>query len=203
MTWTNEQLDRALEAFFEARPGDTRNGILEALKAAGPPTKDVSKQSVHPWEPLRERTELKILGKLLEELGELTAAVSRCIIQGGIDEVEPTTGKPNSQWLMEELADVSAGIFLVCDHYDFDEGLLVAREEAKIAKLREWHAMQPPQYFSAAYLQPPQYFSAAYQTGGACNAGSKTPDEPTPRQSAWSRFWDRVWGLSAPDHYAP
>lgn len=60
---------------------------------------------MNPWVPIKDPKVQRRFGKTLEELGELTSAVSRCLIQG-IDECEPVTGKPNRQWLLEELADV-------------------------------------------------------------------------------------------------
>jgi hypothetical protein len=46
-----------------------------------------------------------ILGKTIEELGELTAALARAQIQG-VDEVHPVTGKSNRVWIEEEIQDV-------------------------------------------------------------------------------------------------
>jgi hypothetical protein len=58
-----------------------------------------------PWRAEPDPVKLAILGKLAEELGELQAAVARCIIQG-VDGVHPVTGKPNADWLREEIVDV-------------------------------------------------------------------------------------------------
>lgn len=58
-----------------------------------------------PWRAEPDPVKLAILGKFAEELGELTAAVARCIIQG-VDGVHPVTGKPNIDWLFEEMVDV-------------------------------------------------------------------------------------------------
>lgn len=93
-----------------------------------------------PWHPMSDPVDLKILGKALEELGELSSAISRCLIQG-IDELEPTTGKPNRQWLKEEIVDVMVNIRLIDERFMLDlmddEGL--ARFEHKEAELRLWH----------------------------------------------------------------
>jgi NTP pyrophosphatase (non-canonical NTP hydrolase) len=59
------------------------------------------------WLPMQDRVTLAALAKLAEECGELSAAIARCIAQG-IDEREPVTGKPNLQWLEDEMADVMA-----------------------------------------------------------------------------------------------
>jgi NTP pyrophosphatase (non-canonical NTP hydrolase) len=83
---------------------------------------------------------LKHLGKLAEELGEASAAVARCIIQG-IDEHEPVTGKPNKVWLEDELADVLANMCLVGEYFDLDVARMVERRDRKMAHLRGWHSM--------------------------------------------------------------
>lgn len=100
---------------------------------------------VSPWKPMQSAIDLKHLGKLGEELGELSAAVSRCIIQG-IDEREPTTGKPNRQWLAEEVSDVLANCGLVIHHFNLDQTAMNLRIDAKTIKLKEWHSMliDPP-----------------------------------------------------------
>ncbi len=84
--------------------------------------------------------DLKHLGKLSEELGEAISATSRCIIQG-IDEREPITGKPNKQWLEDELADVLANIELVAEHFQLEAARMQERKERKKIHLRGWHSM--------------------------------------------------------------
>lgn len=93
-----------------------------------------------PWIPMSKPIDLKHLGKLAEELGELQAAVSRCIIQG-IDATEPTTGKPNRQWLEEEIADVTANIGLNMQHFSLDMQAIHKRSDRKFDYLKRWHAM--------------------------------------------------------------
>lgn len=93
-----------------------------------------------PWIPMKKPIDLKILGKLLEELGEATAAISRCVIQG-IDEVEPITNKPNIEWLEDELADVIAGINIATAHFALDEERMNDRAEKKMKRLLKWHRM--------------------------------------------------------------
>ena len=90
------------------------------------------------WVPMTNPRHLKILGKLTEELGEATAAVSRCIIQG-IAAAEPTTGKPNRQWLEDELADVLANIDLTIAEFELDAARIGRREDRKKRFLRLWH----------------------------------------------------------------
>lgn len=95
---------------------------------------------VNPWHPISNKTDLKILGKLLEELGELTAAASRCLIQG-VNATEPTTDKLNSLWLQDEIADVLAGIEITTERFFLNRQEIRERVERKKAHLREWHLM--------------------------------------------------------------
>lgn len=97
--------------------------------------------SVSPWQPMTNKTDLKVLGKLGEELGEASAAVSRCIIQG-IDECEPTTRKPNKEWLEDELADVMTNIKLVVERFGLDQDRIRERIVRKTDQLRIWHGME-------------------------------------------------------------
>lgn len=101
---------------------------------------DDANKVLSPWQPMTAPIDLKHLGKLGEELNEAGAAVSRCIVQG-IDQCEPVTGKPNREWLEDELADVRAGDALAVEHFGLDEARIAARAEAKKARLRTWHTM--------------------------------------------------------------
>lgn len=96
--------------------------------------------ALNPWCPMSVPIDLKHLGKLAEELGEAQSAVARCIIQG-ITEYEPITGKPNKEWLEEELADVMANIELVCEHFCLDGFSMQNRIKRKKEHLRGWHSM--------------------------------------------------------------
>lgn len=98
------------------------------------------KPLMHPWHPMNNALDLKHLGKLGEESGELSAAVSRCIIQG-IEECEPVTEKPNREWLEDEIADVLANCALVSEHFDLDEERIEKRRDLKYDQLKKWHGM--------------------------------------------------------------
>lgn len=98
---------------------------------------------LNPWQPMSAPIDLKHMGKLGEELGEASAAVSRCIIQG-IDEREPVTGKPNREWLEDEIADVLANFDLVVSHFVLDTDRIAARVKYKVGHLAKWHAMLEP-----------------------------------------------------------
>jgi hypothetical protein len=97
-------------------------------------------RDARPWHPITDAVDLKHLGKLGEELAECGAAVSRCIIQG-VDECEPETGKPNRQWLEDEIADIKANIALVEQRFGLDTARMATRAARKMAHLRQWHAL--------------------------------------------------------------
>lgn len=94
----------------------------------------------NPWHPMKDPVDLKTLGKLAEEAGELVSAASRCMIQG-IDEAEPFTKKINRDWLQDECADVLANIQLVIERFELDQDAITARVVTKCQRLREWHEM--------------------------------------------------------------
>jgi NTP pyrophosphatase (non-canonical NTP hydrolase) len=100
----------------------------------------VAKRLASPWQPIDSKLELKILGKLGEEVSELATVVCRCIIQG-VDEVQPVTGKSNRLWLEEEIADVLANISIAMARYHLDGDFITKRADAKIDYLTSWHEM--------------------------------------------------------------
>lgn len=101
---------------------------------------DVDGKKYSPWHPMTDPVDNKHIGKLLEELGEAVAAAARCQIQG-IDECEPNTGKPNKEWLEDELADVEANIRLCAERFRLDRDRMDSRSAKKVAMLRSWHDM--------------------------------------------------------------
>lgn len=100
----------------------------------------MSKSKMNPWRPMKKPIDLKHLGKLAEELGGCSSAVSRCLIQG-ICEREPVTGKINKEWLEDEIADVLANIELVTVHFGLSRVSMTERMFTKINQLKEWHKM--------------------------------------------------------------
>lgn len=99
-------------------------------------------KALNPWVPITDRAQLRVLGKLGEELGEASAIVARCIIQG-VDEREPVTGKLNREALENELADARATIAQVVAHYGLDERRMDEREARKRAHLDAWAELVP------------------------------------------------------------
>lgn len=100
------------------------------------------------WIPTTNLMELRRLGKLGEELGELSNVASRCIIQG-IDETDPGTGKVNRQRLLDELADVAAQIDCTVAAFGLDVAYFGDRRTRKRQQMAEWEAMftDGPQQF--------------------------------------------------------
>ena len=106
------------------------------------PYSDRRMDRVSPWTPETNPTTLKRLGKLGEELGELQSAAMRCLIQG-IGEASPDTGKPNRQWLLEEMADVEAMTKALKDHIPMSAeecASYVKRFDRKLRAQRLWDA---------------------------------------------------------------
>ena len=100
-------------------------------------TKDITDSAPSNWQPITNKHDLAVLGKLGEEANELGAAISRCIIQG-IDEKEPITGKINKQWLEEEISDVYALAFLAIKRLNLDNLAITDRSARKIDHKEKW-----------------------------------------------------------------
>jgi len=94
-----------------------------------------------PWLPMAEPIDLMVAGKLCEELAECGSAVARCIIQG-IDECEPSTGKPNRDWVEDEIADVMANVALFIERFGLSSHKIDARIAFKTEYLRKWHSLE-------------------------------------------------------------
>lgn len=98
-------------------------------------------KQMSPWVPMSNAADKKVIGKLLEELGEAVAAASRCLIQG-ISECDPVTGKINRQWLEEELADVRGLTWLAIAHFSLNDSKIVDRAHEKMLQKIEWVKME-------------------------------------------------------------
>lgn len=101
----------------------------------------MTKFEKNPWKPTKDIKEIKVLGKLGEETGELSSAASRCIIQG-IKEKEPETKKSNKEWLEDEIADVLACSQLAIEKLNLNKDRIMARAEEKKFHLEGWVEMQ-------------------------------------------------------------
>ena len=100
-------------------------------------TSEIPKDGPSDWQPITDKRTLALLGKLGEEASELSSAAFRCIIQG-VDEVEPTTGKPNRQWLEEEIADVLAMLSIIQEDMGLDKTAIIHRRMRKISYKQPW-----------------------------------------------------------------
>jgi NTP pyrophosphatase (non-canonical NTP hydrolase) len=89
------------------------------------------------WIPIKNELHLRRFGKLGEELGELQAVVSRCIIQG-IDEVDPSTGTINRIRLHDEISDVLAQIHCTIETFGLSHDYISDRKERKITYMAQW-----------------------------------------------------------------
>ena len=96
--------------------------------------------SINPWHPIKDAVELKHLGKLGEECGELASIICRCIIQG-VDEHHPVTNVSNRKALEDEIADVLGNISLVIVHFGLNMEEISKRSNRKCELLRTWHKM--------------------------------------------------------------
>lgn len=105
--------------------------------------------SMTKWQHTTEPLHVRRLGKTGEELAELAAVVSRCLIQG-IDEIDPSSGKTNRQRFIDETADVRAQ--LNCNDRAF--GLPVAEIAARVAKKEAWMAEWESHYSAAPQPTP-------------------------------------------------
>jgi len=111
----------------------------------------VNKPKLTKWTPTTDLMMLRRMGKLIEELGELSNVAARCIIQG-IDEVDPGTGKVNRQRLHDELADVLAQVHCTIETLGLSSTGIAERRNDKIAQMAEWEAMfASPQNLNASW----------------------------------------------------
>lgn len=100
-------------------------------------TSDIPNLAPNNWQPITNKHDLAVLGKLGEETCELGASLFRCIIQG-IDEKEPVTGKINREWVEEEIADVKAQILLIQNRLNLNVARIAERAEKKYMYKSEW-----------------------------------------------------------------
>ena len=99
--------------------------------------------SMTKWVPESDPKILRRVGKTGEEAAELSKVCSRITVQG-IDGVDPKTGVPNRQALMEELADVQAQIGCCVLAFDLDQEYMALRTARKMDQMAEWEAMFDP-----------------------------------------------------------
>ncbi len=96
---------------------------------------------MNPWQPMTNKNDVRVLGKALEELGELIQITSRCLIQG-IKEREPASGKVNKLALEEEVADVLAQVGMLIGQFNLDQKFINKRQAEKLKKMDAWLKME-------------------------------------------------------------
>jgi hypothetical protein len=92
------------------------------------------------WTPTTDLMMLRRMGKLIEELAELSNVAARCIIQG-IDETDPGSGKVNRQRLIEEIADVYAQLDTTVSILELSRWQIEKRVNDKTNQMKEWENM--------------------------------------------------------------
>ena len=90
------------------------------------------------WKPEPDVLIHQALGKLVEELGELTQIAARCMIQG-FDASEPVTGISNRQQLQKEMSDVRAALEWASEITGVSED--TDRVMSKLDGFRRWQRM--------------------------------------------------------------
>lgn len=100
-------------------------------------TADIPTTAPSDWQPITNKHDLAVLGKLGEEASELGSALFRCVIQG-IDEAEPRTLKVNRRWVEDEIADVLAMTDIAIRRLGLDRTAILARRQRKIAYKDPW-----------------------------------------------------------------
>lgn len=100
-------------------------------------TKDIGEAPPSNWRPESNELVLAALGKQVEECGELIAALGRCICQG-VNERHPVTGKPNKQWVEEEMADVRALLAYNVQLLELDPQSILDRLVKKTRYQKSW-----------------------------------------------------------------
>jgi hypothetical protein len=100
-------------------------------------TEDIVDKHTSDWVPISSPRTLAALGKLGEEAGELSAIISRCIIQG-LAGVNPETGEVNLVALEKEIADVRGLSKLVIQQLGLDETAIEYRAGMKRNMKANW-----------------------------------------------------------------
>jgi len=108
----------------------------------GDKTPDPADKKLSPWQPMNDPVDIKIIGKLIEELGELQAILARALIQG-MGERDPDTGVHNYKNVADEIADVRAGMRFVIQRWSLPESEMTKRAEKKYNRLIDWHYNTP------------------------------------------------------------
>lgn len=96
--------------------------------------------TVTAWHVETDAFILRRLGKALEELGELTSVLARCIIQG-VNEVDPSSKKVNLQRMQEETTDVMTQINCLTTAFALDKDKMKERFQDKLQSMEKWEEL--------------------------------------------------------------
>lgn len=99
--------------------------------------KDIPLDGPSDWQPITNKCDLAVLGKLGEEVCEAGAKLFRAIIQGMM-EADPTSGKINKNAIEDELADIQAMIIHATLRFNLDSDRMQARTKAKFSYKLPW-----------------------------------------------------------------
>jgi hypothetical protein len=100
-------------------------------------TEDIPTDGPSDWQPMTNKHDLAVIGKLGEEVSELGAALFRCVIQG-LDESEPRTHVVNRAWVENEIADVLGMVATAIIRLNLDVDAILARRDRKVAYKAPW-----------------------------------------------------------------
>ena len=95
------------------------------------------------WELEPNPEIVRRLGKLGEELSELSAVCFRAIIQG-VDQVDPSSRLTNRVRLSDELADVHCQLVRTVERLRLDERRIGERVKIKMEQMDLWEGMYSP-----------------------------------------------------------
>lgn len=148
-------------------------------------TNDIPKHEISDWAPIDNKHDLAVLGKLIEEAGELVSAAARCLIQG-IDEKQPVTGKVNKEWLEDEIADCMALQITAISRLGLNLVRILERRDRKMEYKKPWFdalANPIPGWLAEWDEQKPaSAISQDILAGARAMYGASAP-EPTPELS--------------------
>ena len=117
------------------READQRN-----LEARSELPKEVHSETVSAWVPIEDKLWLRRMGKTGEECSELIGVTTRITIQG-IDDIDPSSKKPNRQRLHEEIGDVYAQLDACIEQLGLDRAFIEARRARKLDYMRQWEEL--------------------------------------------------------------
>lgn len=132
--------------------------------------------AINAWAAESNALFVRRLGKTGEECGELSAVVTRCIIQG-VDGVDPSSGKTNRERLFDELADVQAQIDCCVETFAIDIFAFESRVLFKRERMGEWESLLAQSHADSAAKDgapviDPEAWRCAFVSGGTRCASS-------------------------------